>query len=36
MADPEGGVADSGRAEYSEVLEEDGEFDSEDDGAEGC
>lgn len=36
MAYPEGGVADSGRAEYSEVLKEDGEFDGEDYEAEGC
>lgn len=36
MADPVGGVADSGGAEYSEVLEEDGEFDGEDYEAERC
>lgn len=36
MGYPEGGVADSGGAEYSEVLKEDGEFDGEDYEAEGC
>lgn len=36
MTDPVGGVADSGGAEYSEVLEEDGEFDGEDYEAERC
>ncbi len=36
MANPEDGVADSGGAEYSEVLKEDGEFDGEDYEAEGC
>lgn len=36
MADPEGGVADSRGAEYSEVLKEYGEFDDENYEAEGC
>lgn len=36
MADPESSVADPGGAEYSKVLEEDGEFDGEDYHAEGC
>lgn len=36
MADPESSVADSGGAEYSEVLEENGEFDGENYEAEGC
>ena len=36
MADPVDGVADSRGTEYSEVLEEDGEFDGEDYEAERC
>lgn len=35
MANPESGVADSGGAEYSDILKEDGEFDDEDYQTEG-